>query len=150
MHVMGVVRRVDAGDAWVDVAVGGGCGRCNEPGGCGGVNIARSFGGVARSVRVTNHIQALPGEAVAVVVDDGVPLRAALQVYGWPVLGILAGAAAGTLLASEGQGDWLAALGGLAGGVSLFLIGRARSGVQDTPQLRLERADSASGEGCSR
>ncbi|WP_346286795.1 SoxR reducing system RseC family protein, partial [Zoogloea sp.] len=113
MRVTGVVRRLEAGDAWVDVAVNGGCGRCSEPGGCGGVNIARPLALPSKVVRVANHIQARPGDAVALVVDDGVPLRAALLAYGWPVLGVIAGAALGTLVASPGQGDLLAALGAL-------------------------------------
>lgn len=150
MRVTGVVRRLEEAHAWVDVSVSGGCGRCNEPGGCGGVNIARPMALPSRSVRVANHIQAMPGDAVAVVVDDGVPLRAALLAYGWPVLGVIAGAAAGTLAASSGQGDALAAVGAVGGGLVAYLAGRARSRRQDAPQLRLERADLTVGGGCSR
>lgn len=150
MRVTGVVRRVEDDDAWVDVAVSSGCGRCNEPGGCGGVNIARPLALPSRSVRVANRIQAMPGDAVAVVVDDGVPLRAALLAYGWPVLGVMGGAAAGTLAASPGQGDLLASLGALAGGLVAYLAGRARSRRQDAPQLRLERADLTVSGGCPR
>lgn len=150
MRVTGVVRRVEEGDAWVEVAVGGGCGRCNEPGGCGGVNVARPLALQSTNVRVANRIQARPGDTVAVVVDDGVPLRAALLAYGWPVLGIIGGAAAGTLAASPGQGDLLASLGALAGGLVAYLAGRARSRRQDAPQLRLERPDLTVSGGCPR
>lgn len=150
MRVTGVVQRLEADDAWVDVAVSGGCGRCNEPGGCGGINIARPLALSSRSVRVANDIQARPGDAVAVVVDDGVPLRAALLAYGWPVLGVIAGAAAGTLMASPGAGDLLAAVCAVGGGLAAGLAGRARSGRLDAPRLRLERADLTVSGGCSR
>ena len=75
MRVNGVVQRIEDGYAWVDVSVAQGCGRCQEPGGCGGVNIAKPFGSSSRAVRVRNEINARPGEQVGVVVEDGVPLR---------------------------------------------------------------------------
>lgn len=105
MRVNGVVLRVEGRFAWVDVTVSQGCGRCNEPGGCGGVNIARPFGASSQAVRVSNEIGVQPGEQVGVLIDDGVPLRAALVAYAFPVLGLLAGAALGAAVASPGSVD---------------------------------------------
>lgn len=149
MQVKGVVQRLDAGYAWVDVSVAQGCGRCHEPGGCGGVNLASPFAPRSRSVRVINDIEALPGEAVGVVIDDRVPLQAALSVYGWPVLGVIAGAVCGAVVALDGNSDLSAALGALGGGVVAAVLGRKRSHEmqQDLP-MRLVRGTGEHSGAC--
>lgn len=151
MQVKGVVSRVEADFAWVDVSVAQGCGRCHEPGGCGGVNIARPFGGGSQTVRVANGIGARPGDEVGVVVEDGVPLRAALLAYALPVVGVLLGAAAGVaLVAPGGSVDLSAAIGAVAGGAAAFASGRGRSAWRaGSVPLRLERLVPSSGA-CSR
>jgi len=152
MRVSGVVARVEEGYAWVDVSVAQGCGRCKEPGGCGGVNIARPWGPSGRTVRVANPIGVQPGEQVGLLIDEGVPLKAALAAYAWPVLGVLVGAALGTAVASPGGVDLSAGLGALAGGLVAALLGRWRGGGLSRGgelPLRLERAVSATG-GCGR
>lgn len=153
MRVKGVVLRVEEGYAWVDVSIAQGCGRCQEPGGCGGVNIARPFGSASQSVRVCNDIDARPGEPVGVLVEDGLPLRGAMLVYGFPVLGLMAGAALGTAVASAGSSADLPALvGGVAGCLVAILLGRRRAGGAkgaDLP-LRLERASVSSSVECGR
>ncbi|WP_079435592.1 SoxR reducing system RseC family protein [Zoogloea sp. LCSB751] len=149
MRVNGVVQRLDAGYAWVDVSVAQGCGRCNEPGGCGGVNLASPFAPTSRSVRVINDIEARPGESVGVVIDDRVPLQAALCAYGWPVLGVIAGAVLGAGAAPGGNGDLLAALGALGGGLVAGIWGRKRSrGMQQDLPMRLERGAAESAGAC--
>jgi len=148
MRVNGVVERLEGGYAWVSVSVAQGCGRCNEPGGCGGVNVVRLFGSAHRAVRVRNDVDARPGERVGVRVDDGVPLRAALVAYVWPVVGVVVGAALGTVAASSGSADFLAGLGAIAGGFAAAVLGRRHStwSSRELP-LRLERgAEVASGD----
>jgi sigma-E factor negative regulatory protein RseC len=153
MRVNGVVQRVEEGYAWVDVSITQGCGRCQEPGGCGGVNLAKPFGSASRSVRVHNDIDARPGEPVAVLVEDGLPLRGAMLVYGFPVLGLMAGAALGTAAASAGSSaDLSAMVGAVAGFLVATLLGRGRTGGakgSDLP-LRLEKAGVSSGGACGR
>lgn len=149
MQVKGVVSRVEGGYAWVDVSVAQGCGRCHEPGGCGGVNIARPLAVSSQTVRVPNPIGAQPGESVFLAVDDGIPLKAALAAYVLPIGGVLAGAAVGTAIASgSGSIDLLAGVGALTGGLVAFLLGRRLPGLHagDAP-LRLEKANGNS-EGC--
>lgn len=142
MKVNGVVQRVEGAHAWVDVSVAQGCGRCSEPGGCGGVNIARPFGASKQVLRVLNDAGAVAGEAVGVVIDDGVPLKAALRAYAAPVLGVLAGAALGTALAPAGWVDLFAGVCALAGGGLAVLLLRASrlpgAGSGELP-VRLER-----------
>lgn len=149
MRVNGIVQRLDAGYAWVDVSVAQGCGRCHEPGGCGGVNLARPFAPISRSVRVINDIAARPGESVGVVIDDRVPLQAALCAYGWPVLGVIVGAVSGAVAAPDGHGDLLAALGALGGGLVAAVWGRKRSrGMQQDLPMRLVRGASEDSGAC--
>lgn len=153
MRVNGVVQRVDGAYAWVDVSVAQGCGRCNEPGGCGGVNIAKPFGASRQVLRVLNDSGAVAGEPVGVVIDDGVPLKAALRAYVAPVLGVLAGAALGTVLAPAGSVDLSAGLGALTGGGLAVLLVRSSglpwSGSRDLP-VRLERSGPVSRGECGR
>lgn len=149
MRVNGVIQRLEAGYAWVDVSVAQGCGRCHEPGGCGGVNLARPMAPTRRSVRVVNDIDARPGESVGVVIDDRVPLQAALCAYGWPVLGVIAGAVIAAAVAAEGRGDLLAALGALGGGLVAAVWGRRRSrGMQQELPMRLVRGVSEHAGAC--
>mgnify|MGYP003431489020 CR=1 FL=1 len=131
MRVNGVVLRVEGRFAWVDVTVSQGCGRCNEPGGCGGVNIARPFGASSQAVRVSNEIGVQPGEQVGVLIDDGVPLRAAL--------------------ASPGSVDLSAGVGAVAGGFAAALFGRRNAALPnvDLP-LRLERIPASQAGVCER
>ncbi|HQX05562.1 MAG TPA: SoxR reducing system RseC family protein [Zoogloea sp.] len=150
MRARGVVSRVEGAYAWVDVSVSGGCGRCHEAGGCGGVNIARPFGQARRELRLLNEIDALPGDPVGVFVDDAVPLRAALFTYGGPILGVLVGAALGTVLATGGNTDLPAALGAGAGGVAMYLFGRARSGPAGGMPMKIERVAGEPAGGCGR
>ncbi len=151
MRVRGVVARVDDTYAWVDVSVAQGCGRCNEPGGCGGVNIARPLAAASQTVRVPNDIGARPGEPVGVVIEDGLPLKAALVAYAWPVAGVLAGAALGTAVASPGSADLSAGVGALAGGLVAAMLGRRRAVWLRTAAvpLRLEKDSSPDGS-CGR
>ena len=151
MRVNGVVLRVEGRFAWVDVTVSQGCGRCNEPGGCGGVNIVRPFGASSQAVRVSNEIGVQPGEQVDVLIDDGVPLRAALVAYAFPVLGLLAGAALGAAVASPGSVDLSAGVGAVAGGFAAALLGRRSAALPnvDLP-LRLERIPASEAGVCGR
>lgn len=152
MRVNGVVQRIEDGYAWVDVSVAQGCGRCQEPGGCGGVNIAKPFGSSSRAVRVRNEINARPGEQVGVVVEEGVPLRGALFAYAFPVLGLIAGAALGTAVASADNGDLSATIGAVAGCLVAILLGRGRTGWAKSAELplRLEKGAVSAGGECGR
>ena len=119
-----------------------------------GVNIARPFGGSKQVLRVSNDSGAVAGESVSVVIDDGVPLAAALRVYAAPVVvGVLGGAALGTVLAPAAAVDLYAGIGALLGGGLAVLLVRSRqlpwSRSRDLP-VRLERGGSVSSGGCGR
>lgn len=111
-----MVRRVEGSDAIVEVTEQlGGCGRCDEPGGCRGGILARPLGGVCREYRVPNGIAAGVGETVGVQVADGAAGRVALIVYGLPVAALLIGAAIGPVLWRHVDSDTAAMAGAFVG-----------------------------------
>ncbi|THF60887.1 SoxR reducing system RseC family protein [Pseudothauera rhizosphaerae] len=110
-----VVLRIEGDQAWVRVTEqAGGCGRCDEPGGCRSVRITQLFKPARETFRLSNGIGAQPGDAVRICMNDGAPLRAALASYGLGAVLVVAGAS----LAALGGGDG-AVLAGALGGLLL-------------------------------
>ncbi|MDR3300754.1 MAG: SoxR reducing system RseC family protein [Candidatus Accumulibacter sp.] len=112
IETTGTVTALDGDHALVRVA-GGGCGRCHEPGGCGGAHLTQIFCASAKNYRVLNPRGAKPGEEVVVAIPDRVLLRGAVAGYAVPLLGLFMGAALGLGLAGE-TGSMIGAAGGLA------------------------------------
>ena len=111
-----------------------GCGRCNEPGGCGGGLLNLNEGAAVRHYRIANSIGAKAGDRVLICAPDGSVLRVALISYGIPLLLALLGAALGTWL----DGRDIFALCGAMVGIALA-VGLLRSGLlrQWEPNLSL-------------
>jgi len=133
-----VVVRVGEGKVWVRLLEHhGGCGRCNEPGGCQSLRLAEIFRGSERTFEIEDSSGLRVDERVRVVIDDGVPLRAALASYGLGTALALGGAALGAWLAPAARAD-LAALSGLALGivVTVFILS-VRAGRRDPSSWRL-------------
>jgi sigma-E factor negative regulatory protein RseC len=129
-----IITRLEGDLACVQIGRdGSGCGRCHEAGGCRSGVLAQLFGSSPRQYRIPNHIGAVPGERVIVRVADGAVGRAALVAYILPVLGVVAGALAGTSLAGTPDDlDTAATLGalfGFGGAVVLGLSARKRWSV---------------------
>lgn len=121
-----VVERLDGGHAWVRVqGRSGGCGRCDEPGGCRSAGIAYAFNAPKTLFKVPNRIGAQAGDAVQLRMQDGVPLRGALLSYGLGVALLVAGAAIGHAALAAGLQDAGAAGGGIAGLLVALLVNRA-------------------------
>ncbi|MCK0505653.1 SoxR reducing system RseC family protein [Aromatoleum anaerobium] len=120
-----VVTRAESGEAWVRIDDRpGGCGRCDEPGGCRSTGLAYALKAPDKVFRLPNRIGAEAGDAVRIRIDDGAPLRGALLGYGLGVVLLLAGAALGTAFAAEGQGDLFALTGGVGGLVAAVGLNR--------------------------
>ncbi len=118
-----VVVRAARQTAWVRVDDRpSGCGRCNEPGGCGGARISYAFGRPNEVFEVHNAELFEAGDRVVLTIQDGAALRAAFATYGAPTLGAILGAALGTWLA----GDTGAAIGLVGGVVVAFHLARQR------------------------
>lgn len=132
----GTVVAVDGADVLVKLAPRG-CGRCHEPGGCGGQSLTQMMSS-AKVFRVSNAIGAREGDAVVLLLDTGVVRQAAWLAYGLPLALCLIGAVLGQILA----GDALAAIGALLGllvaWLTLWKQARKMTGNSVTsPQLNI-------------
>lgn len=113
------VVRVEDGRAWLELAdVAGGCGRCDEPGGCRSVQMSQAFGVPGKVFALPTSLPVSAGDRVRISIPDGAPLSAALASYGLATLLLIAGAAIGSELGNGGRADLFALVGG---GVGLLL-----------------------------
>jgi sigma-E factor negative regulatory protein RseC len=133
----GVVRELDGETALVEVSQTG-CGRCNEPGGCGGLHPGKILcSSKPRFFRASNPLGAQPGEAVEIAVTEGAIGAAATHAYVWPLVLLLLGGGLAELALGHLLGEWaavLGALGGLAAG--WIALGRGRhSGKPTLPRI---------------
>lgn len=132
MEAFARVQRVDRGSAWLKVTdAGGGCGRCNEPGGCRAVQLTQAFGLPRDEFALPRADGIQAGDRVRISIPDGAPLEAALVSYGLGAVLLLVGAALGTMLAGDLAADLHAAGGGAVGlGLAVLLnrvLTRSRS-----------------------
>lgn len=119
--IRGIIRSVDGPHAVVEIEHGG-CGRCHEPGGCGGQQLTQMFCSGPKSYLVENTCGASVGERVTIAIDAGAVARTANLAYGTPLLGAIGGALAGTALA----GDIGGMVGAAAGLLAAYAIIRRR------------------------
>ena len=146
-----VVVRAGEGKAWVRLLEHhGGCGRCDDPGGCHAPRLAEMFRGSGKTFAVDDLWGLRVDEQVRIVIDDGVPLRAALASYGLGTALALGGAALGVWLVPAARAD-LGAATGLALGIAvtmLVLSIRARRHGSDSWRMRVERDGEHAATGC--
>ncbi|MFA9438516.1 SoxR reducing system RseC family protein [Uliginosibacterium sp. sgz301328] len=126
MQVEAVVTRIDARQAIVKVVkTDGGCGRCDEPGGCRSAMLGEVLGPRCGEYAVDNVLAAAPGARVTLEVPDSAPLRAAVLAYLVPLLLMLCGAAVGQWL--TGSDAWAAVGAMVALALSLGILRRGRA-----------------------
>lgn len=107
-----VVRLI--GKRAVIQAIDQGCGRCHEPGGCGGY---RALSSGQREFPVDNRLGAAVGDIVEISVAEGTVARLAGRFYLLPLVGVIAGAVLG--------GDGVRAIvGAIVGGLLGYLSAR--------------------------
>lgn len=92
----------------------GGCGRCDEPGGCRSAKLVHAMGEPNAMFDVPNPISARVGERVMIRIEDGAPLRGALASYGLGTLFLLLGAVVGHVVGGDDLCTLLGVLSGLA------------------------------------
>lgn len=142
IETSGVVERLVDGDAYVRVSERvGGCGRCDEPGGCRSSGLTYPFKAPGSVFRLPNRIGARPGDAVTLRMQEGGALRGALMAYGLGVVCLLGGAAVGRLVAATPESDLPVLAGSVVGLLLAVAINRiaARSGTLRAG-LRVEMA----------
>ncbi len=110
----GTVTALDGDYAIVRVEASGGCGRCQEPGGCGATNIGQMFCATPRSFRVLNTAKCAVGAQATIAIAPGAVGRSALIAYGMPLFALLAGAVAGAACAGD--------VGAIAGAVLALAV----------------------------
>lgn len=123
-----VVDAVEGETCWVTATRRSACGACSARSGCGSGVLAEVLGKRTPRVRALNRAGARPGDRVVVAVTPGAFLRSSLAMYLVPLLGLLGGGMAGTLMAGNlglAGADGLALAGGLAGASIAMLWVRA-------------------------
>lgn len=116
MEAPAEVVRVGDGRVWVRLRERqGGCGRCDEPGGCRSMRITDAFGKQTDVFALRSDLALHPGDRVRLSMPDGGPLHAALMSYGLAAVLVLVGAAGGSALVEAGSSDAGAFAGMVAG-----------------------------------
>lgn len=133
-RVQGTVSRLEGDMAIVEVIRSSGCGRCHEPGGCGGETLATGAA-CPRSYSLPNQISAKPGDKVWLAVAEGSVLKAALWAYGLPGGLMLLGALLATMFFTSDLSAFGGALVGLAAGYLLLRLTGAGQARQDEGEV---------------
>ncbi len=116
MQARARVLRVEGDLAWLELSDStGGCGRCDEPGGCRSVQVSHVFGGPEKVFALPVSFPVRAGDKVVISIPDGAPLSAAFAAYGLATLLLLAGAAMGSLLGATERQDLFGLIGALSG-----------------------------------
>lgn len=105
---------------------GAGCGRCHEPGGCGGRNIGKMFCSTPRTYRVLNPGGAKVGALVTIVIAEGAVRRSAALAYAMPLCGLFIGTFAGSAMFGEPGALVGALVGLLVAWIILYRVNRSR------------------------
>jgi sigma-E factor negative regulatory protein RseC len=128
----GTVTAVDGQYAYLRMDESG-CGRCRQPGGCGGNPLGQLLCGPPRTFRVLNPDHCDVGARVRVAVAEGSLGRSALYAYAFPLLALFAGALSGSVCGGEA---W--AIGGAMGGLLIGWLGLRRAQRQAQQDRRLQ------------
>ena len=135
IDALGTITGID-GDYAIIQMDDSGCGRCNEPGGCGGNLLGKVFCGVPRTFRVLNPGNSAIGSRVAVVIAEGSIRRSAILAYVIPLLALFLGAISGSALAGE-AGAIIGSLLGLLGAWLALRAAQRRGALSPRSQLYL-------------
>ena len=81
----------------LEFEVSGGCGRCNEPGGCGGVSLAQPLCSKPKSMVVKDPLGLKVGDSVRVAIPDDLLARGITRTYVIPLLLFFAGSVLGAV-----------------------------------------------------
>ena len=136
LEIRAIVVNVRGKQAEIVPSGGGGCGQCNTTGGCGSSKLSQMFcsSSEARKFVVQNPSDARVGDEVDVTLPEGILLRSAWRVYGFPLLLLLSGGMLGSYMAGGvANRDGYALLGAVSGFL-LALVWHRLFTHSDTPQ----------------
>ena len=98
IEVIPATRPEVPGLARLQFDVSGGCGRCHETGGCGGVSIAQPLCSKPKTVLVADEIGVQYGDKVLVAIPDALLSQGITRAYMIPLVLLFAGSALGAIL----------------------------------------------------
>ena len=98
IEVIPATRPEAPGLARLQFEVSGGCGRCHETGGCGGVSIAQPLCSKPKILLVADEIGVQLGDKVLVAIPDALLSQGITRAYLFPLILLFAGSALGATL----------------------------------------------------
>lgn len=147
----GRVVALESGAVWVETLRRSGCGRCDEPGGCGNGALARrARDKVGHVLALTDQTLAV-GDEVLVGVPEQAVLRGTLLIYVLPVLSLMGGALAGAMALPGDVGTVLGLLAGLLAGFAAVRVLSSRAARDPAVQpVIIRRLAAAEATECAR
>lgn len=98
IEVIPATRPDVPGLARLHFEVSGGCGRCNETGGCGGVSIAQPLCSKPKALLVADNIGVRAGDKVLVAIPDALLSQGITRAYLIPLILLFAGSTLGAMV----------------------------------------------------
>lgn len=98
IEVIPATRPEAPGLARLQFEVSGGCGRCHETGGCGGVSIAQPLCSKPKTLLVADDIGVQVGDKVMVAIPDALLSQGVTRAYLIPLVLLFIGSALGGIL----------------------------------------------------
>lgn len=98
IEVIPATRPEAPGLARLQFEVSGGCGRCHETGGCGGVSIAQPLCSKPKTLLVADGIGVQVGDKVMVAIPDALLSQGVTRAYLIPLVLLFIGSALGGIL----------------------------------------------------
>lgn len=97
----GQIVSCDGDYAWVETERSSACSNCSANKGCGTGALSKVYANRFSRVKALNQIDAAPGAAVVLGLQEDALVRGSLAVYGLPLLGLLLMAILGDVLANK-------------------------------------------------
>ncbi|MGI9143210.1 MAG: SoxR reducing system RseC family protein [Fluviibacter sp.] len=98
IEVIPPTRPEAPGLARLQFDVSGGCGRCQETGGCGGVSIAQPLCNTPKTLLVADELGVQVGDKVLVAIPDALLSQGITRAYLIPLILLFFGSALGAIL----------------------------------------------------
>lgn len=97
---LGIVRRVEGDDAWVDTQRKSSCGSCSAKG-CGTGALAKVIGNRPQQLKLVNSIGAKAGDTVVLGINESALVKGSLAAYIAPLLFMFIGGLLGQTMAEQ-------------------------------------------------
>jgi sigma-E factor negative regulatory protein RseC len=138
LETRAIVINVRGSEALVEARGEGGCGHCSREGGCGSSKLTQLFCSKPRQFKVQNEANAVVGDEVQIILQDGVLIRSSILIYVLPLVLLLGGGMLGSLLSIDAASrDGFAAIGSIFGLIVGFVV--AKKLAKNNPVMAVAR-----------